>query len=109
MAMDREALRELLAGDVLDFFIRLGLIVLAVVACERIFAPFIPIMSWGLILAVSFYPLHLTLMARLGTSPGRAATLLVLAILLLLGVEASHHLKDVRRKGCSQEHGRYAD
>ncbi|MEO1079381.1 MAG: AI-2E family transporter [Pseudomonadota bacterium] len=86
MAMDREALRELLAGDVLDFFIRLGLIVLAVVACERIFAPFIPIMSWGLILAVSFYPLHLTLMARLGTSPGRAATLLVLAILLLIGV-----------------------
>ncbi|MEM6775187.1 MAG: AI-2E family transporter [Pseudomonadota bacterium] len=86
MAMDRDALRELLAGDVLDFFIRLGLIVLAVVACERIFAPFIPIMSWGLILAVSFYPLHLTLMARLGASPGRAATLLVLAILLLIGV-----------------------
>ncbi len=86
MAIDRQALRELLASDVLDFFIRLGLIVLAVVACERIFAPFIPIMSWGLILAVSFYPLMLMLQARTGFSPGRSATLLVLVVLLLIGV-----------------------
>lgn len=86
MAMDRQALRELLASDVLDFFIRLGLIVLAVLACERIFAPFIPLMSWGLILAVSFYPLMLMLAERTGMSSGRTSTLLVLGILLLLGV-----------------------
>ena len=86
MAIDRSTLRELLASDVLDFFIRLGLIVLAVVACERIFAPFIPIMSWGLILSVSFYPLMLLLRAKTNASPGRSATLLVLAVLLLIGV-----------------------
>ena len=42
--------------------------------------------SWGLILAVSFYPLMLMLQDRTGFSPGRAATLLVLAVLLLIGV-----------------------
>jgi len=86
MSFDRQGLRELLASEVLDFCIRLGLIVLAVIACERIFAPFIPIMSWGLILAVSFYPVHRSLMDRLGGRAGRSATLLVLAVLLVIGV-----------------------
>jgi predicted PurR-regulated permease PerM len=86
MAIDQQALRELLAKDVLDFFIRLGLIVLAVVACERIFAPFLPVMGWALILAVSFYPLMLMLRDRSGMSPGRSATVLVLGVLLLIGV-----------------------
>lgn len=88
MNFDRQTLRELFASDLLDFFIRLGLIALAVVACEQVFAPFIPIMVWALILAVSFYPLHLLIVSRTGFSQGRSATLLVFAVLLLLGVPA---------------------
>lgn len=86
MSVDRNSLRQLMSRDVLDFCIRLGLIVLAVVACERIFAPFIPIMTWGLILAVSFYPLHEISKQRLGLGDGRSATLLVLLVLVLIGV-----------------------
>lgn len=86
MSVDRNSLRQLMSRDILDFFIRLGLIVLAVVACEQIFAPFIPIMTWALILAVSFYPLHEMSKRRFGLSDGRSATLLVLLVLLLIGV-----------------------
>jgi predicted PurR-regulated permease PerM len=86
MNVDRQTLRELFSSDILDFCIRLGLIVLAVVACVRVFAPFVPIMVWALILAVSFYPLHLLIVSRTGLSHGRSATLLVLIVLLLLGV-----------------------
>lgn len=86
MSVDRNALRQLLSRDILDFCVRLGLLVLAVIACERIFAPFLPIMTWGLILAVSFSPLHALGKQRLGLSGGRSATLLVLLVLLLIGV-----------------------
>lgn len=86
LSVDRDALRAFLAQDLLDFFVRLGLLAFAVVACERIFAPFIPIMLWGLILSVSLYPLFLGLRSKTGWSPGRAATLMVLAATLLIGV-----------------------
>lgn len=86
MSLDREALKKFLAEDFLDFFIRLGLIVFAVVACEKIFAPFIPIMLWGLILAISLHPLFQRLKARSGWSPGLTGTLMVTALILLIGV-----------------------
>lgn len=71
--------------ELLDFFIRLGLIIIAVIACEQIFAPFIPLMLWGLILAVSLYPLLHMLCARTGWSEGRGATVIVLSGILLIG------------------------
>ncbi|GAB5413198.1 MAG: AI-2E family transporter [Congregibacter sp.] len=86
MSLDREMLREFLSRDLLDFCIRLGFIVLAVVACEKIFAPFIPIMLWGLILAIALYPLFAMLRSRTGFSEGRTATVLVLLGILLIGV-----------------------
>lgn len=86
MNIDKNVLSEFLARDLLDFFIRFGLIVVAVIACERVFAPFIPLMLWALILAVSLYPLHQAMCSRTGWSSTRAATMLVLSILLLLGV-----------------------
>jgi len=85
MALDRDALRTFLSRDLLDFFVRLGLIIIAIIACEVIFAPFLPLMVWALILAVCFYPLSLMLRERFGWSPGRSATGLVLALILLIG------------------------
>jgi predicted PurR-regulated permease PerM len=102
MNIDRDALRDFLSRDLLDFFVRLGLLVLAVVACERIFAPFLPLMLWALILAVCFYPLHLLIGNRFGWSPGRSATLLVFGLILLIGVPTvmlgmsfANHIYDV--------------
>lgn len=86
MNFDKHALRAFMSQDLLDFFIRLGLIVLAVVACERIFSPFLPIMTWAMILAVALYPLHLFLARRTGWAPGRTATALVLMLVALIGV-----------------------
>ncbi len=86
MSLDSDALRGFLSRDLLDFFIRLGLIVLAVMACEMVFAPFLPIMLWGLILAISLYPLMQIFCTRSGWESGRMATLMVLGMILLIGV-----------------------
>lgn len=88
MSLDKETLQSFVSRDLLDFFIRLGFIVLAVVACERIFAPFIPIMLWGLILAIALFPLFEMLRGRTGFSPGGTATIVVLLGILLIGVPA---------------------
>ena len=85
MTIDRDAVRAFLATDLTDFFVRLGLLVIAIVACERIFAPFLPLMLWALVLAVCFYPVGKALSARFGWSSGRSATVIVLLLLLLIG------------------------
>jgi len=48
------------------------------VLCYRIFSPFLSLMVWALILAVTLFPAHQKLARRLGGKQGRAATLLVL-------------------------------
>jgi predicted PurR-regulated permease PerM len=53
--------------------------------CARIFAPFVNLMLWALILAIALYPMHQSLARRLGGRQGRAATLVVVAGLLLIG------------------------
>jgi predicted PurR-regulated permease PerM len=70
----------------MEVLIRFSVIVALVIACDRIFTPFWGIMVWALILAVSLYPLHQRLARRMGNSQGRAATAIVLAGLLLIGV-----------------------
>lgn len=86
MSIELDAARKFLSRDFLDFCIRLGLIFLVVVACDRVFAPFMPIMLWGVILAVSLYPFFTALCRRSGLSPGATATLIVVVGILLLGV-----------------------
>jgi predicted PurR-regulated permease PerM len=71
--------------DPLDLTIKIGLVGLLVVACLFIVAPFAALMLWALILAVALYPLHRWLARRLSNKQGWAATVLVLAGLLLIG------------------------
>ncbi|MFM8331639.1 MAG: AI-2E family transporter [Candidatus Methylumidiphilus sp.] len=66
----------------IDVFIRMGLIGFLVVYCYEIFQPFIALMLWSIILAVALYPLHAMIAKHMGGKQGRAATVLVLAILL---------------------------
>jgi predicted PurR-regulated permease PerM len=86
----------------LDTLIRAGLIATLVVACYAIFHPFLSLMAWALILAVTLYPLHAMLKRRIGGGEGRAATLLVIiavAILLvptyLLGASLTESVQSV--------------
>ena len=73
----------------MDVLIRVGLIAFLVVICVRVFAPFMGLVLWALILAVALYPLHQRLANRFGGRQGRAATLLVVAGLLLVGVPSA--------------------
>ena len=49
------------------------------VLCYQIFSPFIGLMAWALILAVTLYPAHQKLARKMGGRQGLAATLLMLA------------------------------
>jgi len=86
MQIDTAAVRTFLSRDLMDLLIRIGLIAFVTILCARIFAPFTGLLLWALILAVALYPLHRRLAGRLGGRQGWAATLLVIAGLLLIGV-----------------------
>ncbi|MGB4075875.1 AI-2E family transporter [Pseudomonas sp.] len=72
----------------LDTLIRAGLIAALVVACYEVFSPFLSLMFWALILAVTLYPLHGMLKRRISGGEGRTATLLVVIAIAILLVPA---------------------
>lgn len=73
-----------LASRLLDVLIRAGLIAAMVVLCYQVFSPFLTLMVWALILAVTMYPLHQSLAGRMGGRQGLAATLLVVVGMVLI-------------------------
>ena len=74
--LDQE-LEQRLASPLLDVLIRAGLILALVMLCYRVFSPFLTLMVWALILAVTIYPLQQYLAGKIGGKQGLAATLLV--------------------------------
>jgi len=72
-------------GEFTDTMIQIGLITITAVLCYRIFNPFMGLMVWGLILAITLYPLQQGIARRLGGKQGRAATLIVVVGVLLIG------------------------
>ena len=85
MQTDKTLTREMLSKDLTDILIRIGLIAFLVVMSVKIFSPFMGVMLWALILAVTLYPLHQKLAGKLGGKEGRAATLMVLCGILIIG------------------------
>ena len=79
-------LEKRLSRSLLDVFIRAGLVFAMVVLCYQIFSPFVALMTWALILAVTLYPVHQKLARRMGGKQGRAATLLVIGGIALIGL-----------------------
>lgn len=76
---------KFISRDLLDVLIRAGLIGVLVMFCYQVFQPFLNLMLWSMILAITLYPLHGKLKARLDNNDGRAATaLVVLSIAILL-------------------------
>ncbi|MFK8329826.1 AI-2E family transporter [Pseudomonas sp. BJa5] len=75
-----------LSGGLLDVLIRAGLITVLVLFCFQIFHPFLNLMLWAVILAITLYPLHNMLKGKLGNKDGRTATLIVVVALALLMV-----------------------
>jgi predicted PurR-regulated permease PerM len=77
---------KLLSPGLLDVLIRAGLIAVLVIFCYRVFRPFLDLMLWSLILAVTLYPLQKRLKGKLGNNEGRSATLIVLIAIGILMV-----------------------
>jgi len=85
MQPDNALIRKYLSQDLTEIMIRLGIIAFLVVMSAKIFSPFMGLMLWALILAVTLYPLHQKIAKKLGGKQGRAATLLVLFGMFLIG------------------------
>ena len=76
-ATDRAA-EARLSKRLMDVLIRAGMVLALAILCYQIFSPFIGLMAWALILAVTLYPTHQKLARRMGGRQGLAATLLTL-------------------------------
>lgn len=86
MQADIALIRKALSKDLMEILIRFSLIAFLVVMSVKIFSPFLALMLWAVILAVTLYPLHQHVAKRLGGKQGRAATVVVVSGLLLIGV-----------------------
>jgi predicted PurR-regulated permease PerM len=80
------ALEKRLSDRLMDVFIRVGLILALVILCYEIFSPFLALMVWALILAITLYPGHQKLANKMGGKQGRAATVIVLVGIVLIVV-----------------------
>lgn len=69
-----------------DALIRVAIVALLVIAALQVFSPFMDLMLWALIIAITIYPGHQKLAARLGGSQSKAATFIVLLGVMILGV-----------------------
>jgi predicted PurR-regulated permease PerM len=69
----------------IDVYVRVGLVVILAVCCYTVFRPFLNLMVWSVILAVTLYPLQSRLQRRLEWKDGHvAAAILVVLIAVLL-------------------------
>ncbi|WP_422023964.1 AI-2E family transporter [Roseibium sp.] len=84
--MDKSAKEpELNQSDALTTaIVRYALVAFVVFVCIWASLPFWPVLLWALVLAVALFPVQMWLERRVGGSPGRAATLLVLGGILIV-------------------------
>jgi predicted PurR-regulated permease PerM len=79
-----EDLIERKSARLLDVLIRAGLIVAMAALCYRVFSPFLTLMVWALILAVTVYPLQQMLARKMGGKQGLAATVVVIVGIVVI-------------------------
>mgnify|MGYP000880565193 FL=1 len=86
MKQDDPTTLALSSKTFIDAMIILSLIAVLTYLCLRIVTPFLPVMLWGLMLAVMIYPLQQGLAKKIGGRQGGASSILVvLGILLIVG------------------------
>lgn len=86
MNIEQEQLADAVSTALTSSLIRFSTISVLVLICLWAFSPFLPIMLWALVLAIALYPLYRPLKRTMGGSGGRAAGLIVLVGMLLIGV-----------------------
>ncbi len=83
------------SNDMLDNTIRFGLLALIAVWSVMIIAPFVGVLLWAVIIAVSVYPPFMWLQGKLGGRSGRAAFAVALVLLLLIVGPIAGSLPDI--------------
>jgi predicted PurR-regulated permease PerM len=76
--------QQALSRQLLDVLIRAGLISVLAVFCFRIFVPFLNLMAWALLLAITLYPLQARMRKWFPNREGLIATLIIVASLGLI-------------------------
>ena len=77
-------LEQRASSSLLDVLIRASLIGVLAVLCYQVFSPFLTLMVWSIILAVTLYPLHQWLAHKVGGKQWLASTILVIVGFLLI-------------------------
>ena len=77
-------LEQRIVARVMDAFVRIGLVLVLAFFCYRALSPFLTLLIWSLILAVTLYPLHDAVARKVGGRHGLAATLIVILGLALI-------------------------
>lgn len=84
-----DALDRRFSARLLDVLVHAGLILVLVFLCYQVFSPFLVLMVWAVILAVTLYPLNCALARHLGGRQGRAATLITMLGIALIVTPAA--------------------
>jgi predicted PurR-regulated permease PerM len=72
------------SSNLLEVLIRGALLLALAILCYRAFSPFLPLMAWSIVLAVTIYPLHQRLARAVGGRQWLASTVLVIVAFLLI-------------------------
>jgi predicted PurR-regulated permease PerM len=83
MAMERLQNNEERKRRALEISIHVGLVALLAAACLAILGPFLPLITWGVIIAIALYPAYRKLLSSVGNREKLAA---ILCTVLLLGI-----------------------
>jgi predicted PurR-regulated permease PerM len=78
------AIESRMTSSLLEALVRAGLLLALVLICYKVFSPFLILMTWALILAVTLYPLHQMIARKMAGKQGLAATVLVIVGLILI-------------------------
>ena len=86
MAMERLPQNKEHIHRALEVFLHVGLAVLLTAACVMILRPFLPLVAWGIVIAIAVYPAYRWLRSILGGRGKLAAVLFALLLLAILVV-----------------------
>jgi len=86
--------QDLMVGDqfstkLMDVLIRASLLAVLVFLCYTVFSPFLTLMAWSIILAVTLYPLHQRIARRLKNKQWLASTILAIVACVLIIVPSA--------------------
>lgn len=86
MTMEQSSQNQEHIRRALEVFIHVGLIVLLATACLMILRPFLPLVAWGIVIAIALYPAYRWLRSILGGRGKLAAVLFTLLFLAILAI-----------------------